>query len=289
MHEVVLRKRNGWTHTNRYDNVCLVLDGVDFLCLDYKSHSSRSTIVWNTGRVTVGQVRIDFRNNAVAMISELKIIHWNIENDYDEFKYQVQAQYHPTLPVIGSFDEKLIWIKITEKDAEKKAEEYGKPDYGRTTNGMWLDVVTKHASDDEIKRHREVLTTRHASDPDAELEFFDMLRYRSWDAHPESLKKNLDTNTYSYYFRYWWYLAHDDATDSSRGFWGYTNWYDTRMATFCMIRFKSATLQSVAPTEEPTTTPSTTTITTTMKPSTTTTITTGLQLSRALFENSFSR
>ena len=26
---------------------------------------------------------------------------------------------------------------------------------------MWLDVVTKSSSDEEIKRHREVLTTRN--------------------------------------------------------------------------------------------------------------------------------
>ena len=75
----------------------------------------------------------------------------------------MKVKYRPSLPRIGSFDEKLIWIKITEQDSQKKKEDYGMWDFGKKDFGMWLDVHTRRLSSEkieDIKRHRDVLMTR---------------------------------------------------------------------------------------------------------------------------------
>ena len=111
---------------------------------------------------------------------------------------------------------------------------------------------------------------------DEELDFFDMVRYRSWDVHPESLAKNLEEETMAYYFRYWYGLGDINNFRNSRGFWQYTpSSSKKKQATFCSMRIKSITLDND---DSPTTTTTTTTKTTnptTTKPTTKpTTITT---------------
>ena len=77
-----------------------------------------------------------------------------------------------------------------------------------------------------------------------ELDFFDMIKFRNWDVHPYSLKKELDTKTGFYYFRYWYNLGGEITFNSNRGFWDYTSSMSTKKATFCSIRIKTVTLDS---------------------------------------------
>ena len=108
----------------------------------------------------------------------------------------------------------------------------------------------------------------HSSLPeDEELDFFDMVDYRNWDVHPESLKKNLEEETMFYYFRYWYGLGNANNFRNSRGFWEYTDKEDDKQATFCSMRIKSMTLDYD---DSPTTTTTTTKTTnpTTTKPTT---------------------
>ena len=112
----------------------------------------------------VKTVRIDFRSGEAAQISDLNIYYYKIETAEQTYFYDMEQAYTPTLPVIGSFSEKQLWIEISDEDAEaklQKLKETGEKKYHNTDHGMWLDVITKSSSDKEIKRHREVLTTRN--------------------------------------------------------------------------------------------------------------------------------
>lgn len=96
---------------------------------------------------------------------------------------------------------------------------------------------------------------------DEELDFFDMVRYRNWDVHPESLNQKLDTQTMNYFFRYFYGLGGETAFRNNKGFWEYTDWSPALRATFCNVKIKSATLHIEPVT---TTTITTTQMTTTM-------------------------
>ena len=50
----------------------------------------------------VKKVTVDFRSNDPAAISDLKIYYYNMTTE---------NPYIPTLPVIGNFEEKQLWIK----------------------------------------------------------------------------------------------------------------------------------------------------------------------------------
>lgn len=50
----------------------------------------------------VKKVTVDFRSNDPAAISDLKIYYYNTTTE---------NAYIPTLPVIGTFEEKQLWIK----------------------------------------------------------------------------------------------------------------------------------------------------------------------------------
>jgi len=158
-----LTKRHDRT-ADRYNDVCLVLDGEDYECTTKNSGQSGLVIKWTMPKRLVKVVKIDFRSSQPAQIGNLKIYYYEIETVEQKFLYDMEQAYQPSLPVVASFNEKQLWIEISDKDAEdklQKEKDTGNTKYYDTEDGMWLDVITKPSSEEEMKRHREVLTTRN--------------------------------------------------------------------------------------------------------------------------------
>ena len=149
---------------DRYNDVCLVLDGEEYECTTKNSGQSGLVIKWKMPKRLVKVVKIDFRGSQPAQIANLKIYYYEIETVEQKFLYDMEQAYQPSLPVIASFNEKQVWIEISDKDAEDKLQkerDTGNTKYYQIADGMWLDVITKPSSEEEMKRHREVLTTRN--------------------------------------------------------------------------------------------------------------------------------
>merc|ERR1711957_460879 len=178
-----LTKRESPSMNKRYEDVCLVLDGEDYDCTILPEGQNKGRVIkWEMPKRMVKTVKVDFRDNKEeAGIADLKIF-W-FKSTADQFWYDVGHTYISSLPVIASMEEKQIWLKITNKEAqknydelfkveqkieeamalysEKKEEPYKTKDGDFTVpDGMWLDVLTKFSSEKEIVRHREVMTTR---------------------------------------------------------------------------------------------------------------------------------
>ena len=100
--------------SSRYNDVCLVLDGEDYECTTKSSGQDGRVIRWKVPKRLVKVIKIDFRSNDYhdyAQIGDLKIYFYNINTAEEQFLYDVEKAYSPTLPVIGSFAEKQLWIK----------------------------------------------------------------------------------------------------------------------------------------------------------------------------------
>ena len=158
-----MTKRHDKT-TSRYNDVCLVLDGKDYECTTKASGQSGRVIKWKMPKRLVKVIKIDFRGSLAAQIGNLKIYYYEIDTVEQKYLYDMEQAYQPSLPVIASFNEKQLWIEISDKDAEdklQKEKDTGNTKYYKIEDGMWLDVMTKPSSEEEMKRHREVLTTRN--------------------------------------------------------------------------------------------------------------------------------
>ena len=141
-----------------------MLDGEEYECTTKNSGQSGLVIKWKMPKRLVKVVKIDFRGSQPAQIANLKIYYYEIETVEQKFLYDMEQAYQPSLPVIASFNEKQVWIEISDKDAEdklQKEKDSGEVEYYDLEDGMWLDVITKPSSKKEMKRHREVLTTRN--------------------------------------------------------------------------------------------------------------------------------
>ena len=170
-----MTKPDDRTQYSRYNEVCLVLDGEDYDCTTKKSGQGGLVIKWKMPTRLVKVMKIDFRDSEPAQIANLKIHYYEIDTVEQKYLYDMAQAYQPSLPVIASFNEKQLWIEISDKDAEDKLQKekdkgdeltaQGPGELGRgywdVEAGMWLDVITKQSSEKEIKRHREVLTTRN--------------------------------------------------------------------------------------------------------------------------------
>ena len=89
-----------------------MLDGEDYDCTTKsEGQDSGPVIRWDMPKRMVKTVRVDFRSGDPAQIGDLKIYWYKIDTAEGQFMYDVEQTYKPTLPVIGSFDEKPLWIK----------------------------------------------------------------------------------------------------------------------------------------------------------------------------------
>ena len=99
---------------DRYNDVCLVLDGVDYDCTTESYGQDHGIfIIWDLPKRMVKNIKIDFRSNDYpdyAQIGDIKIFYYTM-TDEEQFIYDVRQVYLPTLPLIESLDEKQLWIK----------------------------------------------------------------------------------------------------------------------------------------------------------------------------------
>lgn len=89
-----------------------MLDGVDHDCtVQNNGQDEGPSLTWQVTKRLVRSVRIEFRSSdGHAQIGDLKI-YYSTKQPESQFQYAVQQLYHPTLPVIASFEEKQLWLK----------------------------------------------------------------------------------------------------------------------------------------------------------------------------------
>ena len=84
--------------TSRYNKVCLVLDEVDVDCTTQPNGRDNSHyIIWSVPKIKTRKIRIDFRDKEHAQIADIKIHYYAIEDEEQQFLYDLDEMYRPSL------------------------------------------------------------------------------------------------------------------------------------------------------------------------------------------------
>ena len=71
--KIVIRKRWNW-HGSRYNNTCLVLDGIDYDCtIQNNGQNGGPYIIWEVPKRFVKNIKVDFRSDQGLVTKLLKL------------------------------------------------------------------------------------------------------------------------------------------------------------------------------------------------------------------------